>query len=150
MQILNGLMQSLKEGYRYRVHVVCFVVRTKGTAVSIVIILAALSMLLISMQAEAKENSIEFNKTILGQQAGARTFKYHGNSFSLKFHKPSCPFAKAMNPNHLRIFPFRFQAIEAGLVPCRYCLPPFTKSVKAIIINHEKTTKELDQGSLSD
>lgn len=57
--------------------------------------------------------------------------KYWGNSFSLKFHRPSCPFAKAMSAHHVMFFNFRRQAIDSGQVPCRYCLPPNWTTVRA-------------------
>lgn len=59
--------------------------------------------------------------------------KYWGNSFSLKFHRPSCPFAKAMSAHHVMFFNFRKQAVENGQVPCRYCLPPSWTSVRAAL-----------------
>ncbi|HEY9731443.1 MAG TPA: hypothetical protein V6C89_05990 [Drouetiella sp.] len=59
--------------------------------------------------------------------------KYWGNSFSLKFHRPSCPFAKAMSAHHVMFFNFRKQAVDLGQLPCRYCLPPDWTSVRAAI-----------------
>lgn len=59
--------------------------------------------------------------------------KYWGNSFSLKFHRPSCPFAKAMSAHHVMFFNFRKQAVESGQAPCRYCLPPNWTTVRASI-----------------
>ncbi|HEY9677910.1 MAG TPA: Ada metal-binding domain-containing protein [Drouetiella sp.] len=61
--------------------------------------------------------------------------KYWGNLFSMKFHRPSCPFAKAMSPHNVVFFNFRRQAIESGQVPCRYCLPPNWTTVRAEILN---------------
>jgi hypothetical protein len=60
--------------------------------------------------------------------------KYWGNSFSLKFHRPSCPFAQAMSADHVMFFNFRKQAVDGGQTPCRYCLPPFWTTVKASIL----------------
>jgi hypothetical protein len=60
-------------------------------------------------------------------------YKYVGNSYSLKFHRPSCPFAKAMSVNHVQLFHFRREAIEAGEKPCNYCLPQSWGSVKAVV-----------------
>ncbi len=62
-------------------------------------------------------------------------YKYVGNTFSSKFHRPSCPFAQAMNVRHVLLFHFRCQAIAAGQVPCRYCLPPIWKTVKAVLLH---------------
>ena len=58
-------------------------------------------------------------------------YKYVGNSFSLKFHRPSCPFAKAMSLRHVQLHHFRKQAIQAGQKPCKYCLPHDWKEVHA-------------------
>ena len=62
-------------------------------------------------------------------------YKYWGNCFSLKFHRPSCPFARAMNPSRVEFFRFRFQAIAKGEVPCRYCLPPVVTRVSGVLLN---------------
>ncbi len=64
--------------------------------------------------------------------------KYWGNSFSLKFHRPSCAFARAMNARHVVFFHFRRQAIESGQRPCRYCLPPFIKRVECKLLPRER------------
>jgi hypothetical protein len=69
-------------------------------------------------------------------------YKYVGNSFSLKFHRPSCPFAKAMSVRHVQLFHFRREAIAAGEKPCRYCLPPWWKSVKVFLKPAEPSCPE--------
>lgn len=69
-------------------------------------------------------------------------YKYIGNSFSFKFHRPSCPFAKAMWRGHVLRFQYRKQAIDAGQKPCRYCLPPYWKSVGAKILKQEPESKQ--------
>ncbi len=61
-------------------------------------------------------------------------YKYTGNSFSQKFHRPSCKFARAMWRGHVVRFQYRKQAIDAGQKPCRYCLPPDWKTVGAKIM----------------
>ena len=61
-------------------------------------------------------------------------YKYYGNSFSNKFHRPWCPFSQAMNIRHVIPFHFRYQAIAQGLKPCRYCLPPVWKSVQCRLL----------------
>jgi len=61
-------------------------------------------------------------------------YKYVGNSFSLKFHRPSCPFAKAMHYSRISLFHFRREAITAGMKPCRYCLPPAWGTLKGTIL----------------
>lgn len=64
----------------------------------------------------------------------ALPYKYVGNSFSLKFHRPSCPFAKAMSLHHVQLHHFRKQAVQAGQKPCKYCLPPNWKEVHASLL----------------
>lgn len=61
-------------------------------------------------------------------------YKYTGNLFSKKFHRPSCPFARAMWRQNVIRFQHRKQAVDAGQKPCRYCLPPTWKSVGARIL----------------
>jgi hypothetical protein len=63
-------------------------------------------------------------------------YKYVGNSFSLKFHRPSCRYAKAMNVHHVQLFHYRREAIEAGEKPCNYCLPQSWGSVQAFLKPH--------------
>ncbi len=65
-----------------------------------------------------------------------RYYKYIGNCFSTKFHRPSCPFAKVMNRSHRVFFRFRRDAIESAYMPCRYCLPPNWKSVSCKVLNY--------------
>jgi len=73
--------------------------------------------------------------------SGNLPIKYWGNSFSLKFHRPSCPFAKAMSAHHVMFFNFRKQAIDSGQVPCRYCLPPNWTTVRATILDPADLSK---------
>jgi hypothetical protein len=68
--------------------------------------------------------------------------KYWGNSFSAKFHRPSCPFARAMNPAHVIFFHFRKDAIAQGQQPCRYCLPPYVRHVECQILPKQPQTIE--------
>lgn len=67
-------------------------------------------------------------------------YKYIGNNFSMKFHKPACPFAKAMWSGHTELFHFRKDAIAAKYAPCRYCLPPQWTSVSATILGTPSKT----------
>ncbi len=62
-------------------------------------------------------------------------YKYLGNSFSMKFHRPSCPFARMMWRCNVVRFPFRKDAVERGYKPCKYCLPQSWKSVGAKILS---------------
>ena len=66
--------------------------------------------------------------------AGKLPFKYWGNSFSHKFHRPSCPFARQIGSGRLTRFHFRCQAVDAGYKPCRWCLPPVWLSVHAVLL----------------
>jgi len=81
--------------------------------------------------------------------------KYLGNCFSGKFHRPSCPFAKAMNARHVVFFHFRREAIERGQKPCRYCLPAVVKRLEGKLLprgNREIVTSspaDLDHSGVS-
>lgn len=79
-------------------------------------------------------------------------YKYTGNLFSLKFHRPSCKFARVMWREHVVRFQYRKQAVDAGQKPCRYCLPPDWKSVDAKIVSPQGpdgvTIKSLEAGGL--
>ena len=70
-------------------------------------------------------------------------FKYIGNGLSGKFHRPGCPFEQAMAAHNAVFFHFRREAIAAGFSPCRYCLPPFVKQVRCVLLkdNSIKETK---------
>jgi Metal binding domain of Ada len=74
-------------------------------------------------------------------------FKYVGNKFSSKFHRPSCPFAKAISSGHLIFFEHRHDAIDQGFQPCRYCLPPDWKTVHAVILPNVKPVANAAEGS---
>jgi hypothetical protein len=76
--------------------------------------------------------------------------KYWGNSYSNKFHKPSCPFAKAMNARHVVFFHLRCDAIAEGQVPCRYCLPPVVKRVQCKLLpKAELSSSKTESGSVA-
>lgn len=70
-------------------------------------------------------------------------YKYIGNSFSGKFHRPSCKFAKVMSVKHVCLFHFRRQAIDDGQIPCRYCLPPTWKTVKARLLPGSRSQQQV-------
>jgi methylphosphotriester-DNA--protein-cysteine methyltransferase len=65
----------------------------------------------------------------------ALPYKYYANNASMIFHRPSCPFGKAISISHLELFHFRKEAIDSGYKPCRYCLPPTWTSVQAKILS---------------
>lgn len=84
------------------------------------------------------EPSAQVNKSNqLLQTTEVLPYKYWGNSYSLKFHRPSCPFARVMNPKHRQLFHFRWQAVASGEEPCHYCLPPFWLSTRACLMPHQ-------------
>ncbi len=94
--------------------------------------------------ARMQQNSLDSMTDLPAQtEVHKPIYKYVGNSFSFKFHRPSCPFAKAMWRGHVVKFQYRKQAIDAGQKPCRYCLPPYWKSVGAKIL---KTSPESQKG----
>lgn len=76
-------------------------------------------------------------------------YKYTGNLFSKKFHRPSCPFARAMWRQNVIRFQHRKQAVDAGQKPCRYCLPPTWKSVGARILKAPPAQEIEDAKGLS-
>ena len=61
-------------------------------------------------------------------------YKYYGNIFSHKFHRPSCPFGMCISKRHLVLFHFRKDAIEAHFAPCKYCLPAVWWTVHGVIL----------------
>ena len=69
-------------------------------------------------------------------------FKYVGNSFSNKFHRPSCPFARIMSASHIIYFEHRHDAIEKGYLPCHYCLPADWKTVNAVILPQSRNGED--------
>lgn len=74
----------------------------------------------------------------------ALPYKYVGNLFSSKFHRPSCPFAKCMSAHNAVLFHFRKEAVDAGQKPCRYCLPKTWKTVKAALYKSKEDTGQRD------
>lgn len=95
------------------------------------------STLVLALPCSAKEEA--------DAQANPVIYKYVGNAFSLKFHRPSCPFAKAMWRSNRVHFTYRRQALEAHQKPCRYCLPPSWKSVAAAILEKQEQTKRIEE-----
>jgi len=69
-------------------------------------------------------------------------YKYVGNSFSFKFHRPSCQFARAMSLDHVVLFHFRRDAVGAGHRPCRWCLPPAWRTVEAHVLPRSDSQDE--------
>ena len=65
-------------------------------------------------------------------------YKYWGNSFSFKFHRPDCIFAQCMSKKHRVFFHFRHEAIEAHFAPCKYCLPPVWREVHGVLLLPKK------------
>lgn len=68
-------------------------------------------------------------------QNNREDYKYLGNMVSLKFHCPGCPYGQIMARPKRIFFQYRYQAIEQGFKPCRFCLPPVWKTVRARLIN---------------
>lgn len=81
-------------------------------------------------------HSSDTDSAPLSSSSSFLPFKYVGNNSSSKFHRPSCAFAKCISHNHLVYFQRRFNAIDAGYLPCRYCLPPDWKSVHLVVLGH--------------
>lgn len=72
-------------------------------------------------------------------------YKYIGNCFSNKFHRPWCPFEHLISARHARLFCLRRDAVLAGFDPCRYCLPPIVKQLRGTILNDQPSCKTTDK-----
>jgi hypothetical protein len=72
---------------------------------------------------------------------------FWGNSYSLKFHLKSCPFAQAMNPRHVQFLKNAREALKLGEKPCRYCLPPYTLDVSCKILARPVNDNQLDHSA---
>ncbi len=83
---------------------------------------------------ESAKNSVEVSSD------SETIYKYCGNSFSHKFHRPSCPFGEAISKRHLVMFRFRHEAIEAHYEPCRYCLPPIWCRVHGVLLPKQENS----------
>jgi hypothetical protein len=60
--------------------------------------------------------------------------KYIGNKDTRKFHTVYCWYGEIMWHRRRRIFAHRADAIDAGYLPCRYCLPKYWTSVRAQLL----------------
>ena len=56
--------------------------------------------------------------------AVAANYKYVGSAKSNKYHNPSCRWAQKINPNNLVTFNSAKDALGAGYIPCKVCIPP--------------------------
>jgi hypothetical protein len=73
--------------------------------------------------------------------------QFWGNSYSLKFHLKSCPFALAMNPRHVQFLKNANEALKLGEKPCRYCLPPYTLEVSCKILDRAVNDHQSDNSA---
>lgn len=108
-----------------------------------------------SLEGELEPGSNAFSSSTQSQtdpnsRSNDRPQKYVGNSYSLKFHKPSCPFARVMRKSRRVAFPYRKTAIDAGQRPCKYCLPPWWLKVEAKILNYDRQTESTQEASRQD
>lgn len=62
-------------------------------------------------------------------------YKFVGNTFSRKFHKPGCEFAAKMDASRVVFFKTREEAEKAGQKPCNWCLPGWLKDVRGQVLN---------------
>jgi hypothetical protein len=85
------------------------------------------------VSASCKESQSE-NKTVEQSDLHELPYKYFGNSYSQKFHRPSCPYGRVISTAHLMPFHFRREAVAAGFAPCHYCLPQEWGSVRCFIL----------------
>lgn len=61
-------------------------------------------------------------------------YQFIGNSFSRKYHKADCEFAKKINPAHVVFFTNSAQADNSGSKPCNWCLPVWSKDVHGSVL----------------
>ncbi|MCA9805011.1 MAG: hypothetical protein KC777_23740 [Cyanobacteria bacterium HKST-UBA02] len=61
-------------------------------------------------------------------------YKFVGNTFSHKFHKPGCEFAAKMDASRVVFFKTREEAEKAGQKPCNWCLPGWLKNVRGQVL----------------
>lgn len=69
----------------------------------------------------AKKEELEAKKSIKPQPEVSDT--YIGNSNSLKFHRPTCQWAKKISPTNRVEFKSKQDAINQGYVACKVCKP---------------------------
>lgn len=48
---------------------------------------------------------------------------YVASRASMKFHRPTCPYGRQINPANLATFKTRREALESGCIPCGSCKP---------------------------
>ncbi|MBK9142887.1 MAG: hypothetical protein IPM23_10360 [Candidatus Melainabacteria bacterium] len=65
-------------------------------------------------------------------------YKFVGNAFSGKFHKPGCEFAAKMDASRVVFFKTREEAEKAGQKPCNWCLPGWLKNVRGQVVSPGK------------
>ena len=98
-----------------------------------------------NIPSSAPERTTLEEEKALSDSGETPVFKYVGNKFSSKFHRPSCPFAKAMSQYHLVFFKARHDAVDQGFKPCKYCLPKQWKTVHLLILPSQKSADRASQ-----
>lgn len=84
-------------------------------------------------------------ETLAGSLPEPLPVKYVGNTDSLKFHRPSCPFAQVMYRRRRLDFHFRHEAIERGFSPCCWCLPKRWKHLEGRLLTQFMGDPRIDQ-----
>ena len=83
-----------------------------------------------ALPGDSSENISANDRTLVRSQ----NYNYRGNIESRKFHKLNCLFATVMAKSRRVAFQSQQQAIEAGMSPCNWCLPPYWTSVRGKIL----------------
>ncbi len=72
---------------------------------------------------ELQRKAIEAKRGMWSAPAARPEPYYIGNTKSLRFHRPSCPFGKKTSKEHRKLFKEREAAFREGFCPCKKCLP---------------------------
>lgn len=63
-----------------------------------------------------------------------RRYRFVGNTYSKKFHKPQCEFTRKMNVKHVILIESKKIAESKSYKECNWCMPKWTKSVSSKIV----------------
>ncbi len=85
------------------------------------------------------------NATLSEEKANEYYFRgalsnFIGNIESMKFHRPECEFARAMAKHRQICFEQKEKARQAGMTPCNWCFPSWSKAVAGKLITPLKAS----------
>ena len=110
-------------------------------------------------EADFSNESISENATLSEGKANEQNTHYYrgtqlnfiGNIESMKFHRTECEFARAMAKHRQMGFEQKEKAIQAGMTPCNWCFPSWSKAVAGRLITPIQATgtREINSASQS-